>query len=134
MEGGERCEGGCHHTQGVVTPWVARLTTAFAWWASGDVWATPMKFHAIGRSFGLGLGSFSPHDWVLIGLNNRFSPPRIFCFAQYGGKLCFFVHFECIFYVFHECPPANGQTPKLVEIVSSKALYLSLVFILAVFI
>jgi hypothetical protein len=29
--------------------------------------------------------------------------------------LCFFTHFECIFYVFHEFPPANGQTPKFVE-------------------
>jgi len=35
--------------------------------------------------------------------------------------LCFFAHFECIFYVFHECPPTNGQTPKLEEIISSKS-------------
>jgi hypothetical protein len=50
-----------------------------------------------------------------------------FFFSQYCVILCFFAHFECVFHVFHECPPANGQTPKLVEIVSSKALFLSLV-------
>jgi hypothetical protein len=93
-----------------------------------------VKSHAIWRSFGLGLGYFSPYDWALIWLDSRISPPGLFCFAQYGGMLCFFAHFECIFYVFHECPPTNGQTPKLMEIVSSKALCLSLVFILAVFI
>jgi len=69
----------------------------------------------------LGLGSFSPHDWALIWLGSRLSPPGFFCFAQYGVLLVFFVHFGCIFFVFLECCPANGQTPKLVEIVSSKS-------------
>jgi len=93
-----------------------------------------LKFHAIWRSLGLGLGSFSPHDWALIWLDSGPSPLWLFCFVQYGVMLCLFAHFECIFYVFRECPPANGQTSKLVKIVSSKALCLSLVFILVVFI
>ena len=80
----------------------------------------PVKFHAIWRSFGLGLGSFSRHDWALSSLGSGLSPLGLFCFVQHGVMLCFFVHYECIFYIFLECPPANGQTPKLVEIVSSK--------------
>ena len=59
--------------------------------------------------------------------SSRPSPLGLFCLAQYGVTLCFFAHFECVFHVFHKCPHANGQTPKLVEIVSSKALCLSLV-------
>ena len=74
---------------------------------------------------------FSLHDWALIWLGSGPSPLGLFYFAQYGVMLCFF---ECIFYIFLKCRPANGQTPKLVEIVSSKALCLSLVFILVVFI
>ena len=62
----------------------------------------------------------SPLFQALILLVSGPSPLGIFCFAQYGVILCFFVHFECIFYVFHEYPPANDQTPKLVEIVISK--------------
>jgi len=85
---------------GVAALWVARLATAFAWWASKDEWAMPVKFHAIWRSLGLGFGSFSPHDWNLIWLGSRLSPPGLFCFAQYGVTLCFFAHFERIFYVF----------------------------------
>ena len=73
----------------------------------------------------MGLGSFSPHDWALIWLGSGLSPLGLFCFVQYGVMLCLFAHFECIFYVFRECPPANGQTSKLVKIVSSKALCLS---------
>jgi len=71
------------------------------------VWAAPVKFHAIWRSFGLGLGSFSPHDWALIWLGSGLSPLGLFCFVQYGVMLCFFAHFECIFYVFHEVKHQN---------------------------
>ena len=60
---------------------VARLATAFAWWASKDVWAMPVKFYVIWRSFGLGLDYFSPHDWALIWLGSGLSPLGLFCFA-----------------------------------------------------
>ena len=40
-----------------------------------------------------------------------------------------FAHFLALYVYFHKCPPANGQTPKLVEIVSFKALFLNLVFV-----
>ena len=46
----------------------------------------------------------------------------------------FLVHFRYISCTILICPPAIGQTPKLVEIISSKALCLSLVFIWAYFI
>jgi hypothetical protein len=45
----------------------------------------------------------------------------------------FLVYFERIFHVLHKCPPANGQTSKLVKFISSKALFLSLVFTLVDF-
>ena len=38
-----------------------------------------------------------------------------------------FVYFWYIFYVFLICPPAKDESPKLVESVSSKALFLGLV-------
>jgi len=68
----------------------------------------------------------SPLFQALILLVSGPSPLGLFCFAQYRVTLCFFAYFECIFHLFHECTPANGQTPKLVEIVSSKTLCLSL--------
>ena len=71
----------------------------------------------------------SPLFQALILLVSGPSPLGLFCFAQYRVTLCFFAHFECIFHLFHECPPANGQTLKLVDIVSSKALFLSLVHV-----
>ena len=46
----------------------------------------------------------------------------------------FLVHFRLILCVIPTCPPGNGKSPKLVELISSKALCLGLVFILAVFI
>ena len=48
--------------------------------------------------------------------------------------IVFLVHFRYISCAIPICPPAIGQTPKFVEIVSSKALCLSLVFIWAYFI
>ena len=41
----------------------------------------------------------------------------------------FLVHFRYIFHVIPTCPPANDESSKLVESVSSKALFLGLVFI-----
>jgi hypothetical protein len=72
-------------------------------------------------------GPFFSIYLALIWPGSRPSPLGLFCLAQYGVTLCVFAHFECIFLVFHKCPLANGQTPKLVEIVSSKALFLGLV-------
>ena len=69
------------------------------------IWVWVLFLHTAGPWFGLVV------DFLLLGS---------FCFAYYCVTLCFFVHFECIFHVFHECLPANDQTPKLVEIVSSK--------------
>jgi hypothetical protein len=69
--------------------------------------------------------------WLaLIWSSSRPSP--LSSFALRNMVSCF-AHFECVFHVFPRSPPANGQIPKLVEIVSSKALCLSLAFILAVF-
>jgi hypothetical protein len=69
------------------------------------------------------LGSFSPHDWALICLVSGPYPIGLMLDV-------FLVYFERIFHVLHKCPPANGQTSKLVEFISSKALFLSLVFTL----
>ena len=84
------------------------------------VWVWALFLHILGLDL----------VWYVVGLLLLGS----FYFAQYHVILYFSAHFECIFHVFHECTPTNGQTPKLVEIVSSKTLCLSLVFILAVFI
>jgi hypothetical protein len=37
--------------------------------------------------------------------------------------------FDMFLVLFPTCPPANGQTPKLVKSVSFKALFLGLVFV-----
>ena len=119
---------------GVATPWVAHLTASFSWWASRDVWAMPVKFHAIWRSFGLGLGSFSLHDWALIWLGCEPSPLGLFCFVQYGVMLCFL----CILNVF-SIYSLNAllqmvKHQNLWKLLVLKALCLRLVFILAIFV
>ena len=53
---------------------MAPIATIFARWASGDVWATSVKFYVNWRSFDLGLSSFSLHGWALIWLGSGLSP------------------------------------------------------------
>ena len=44
-------------------------------------------------------------------------------------NVVFLVHCRYIFHVIPTCRPANDESPKLVESVSSKVLFLGLVFI-----
>ena len=74
----------------------------------------------------MGFGLFTPHDWALICLVVGLLPLG---FMLGVCIVVFLVHFRYIFHIILTCPPTNDESPKLVESVSSKALFLGLVFI-----
>ena len=129
----ERCQVGGGQPYGSADPWLKPLATTFVWWTTKWMWAAPwVVFHQDDLSW-----------WAF---------PFIVCaclvfassesaFLVYFPCICvsvcfvvFLVHFRYISCTIPICPPAIGQTPKLVEIISSKVLCLSLVFIWAYFI
>ena len=70
-----------------------------------------------------GFWAFSPCDRALIFLVSGPSPPSLMS----GDVMPCHIRIWARFQVIPTCPPINGKTPKLMEIVSSKALCLSLV-------
>ena len=65
----------------------------------------PMKFDMDWRWFSLDLTFSSPYDWALICLVSGPSPLELMTCDVMPYLIA---HFECIFYVFHEYPHANG--------------------------
>ena len=116
---------------GLATPWGRMLTTGaklahLRWVTSFGLLEWAYVVLSLRRSDLIWVCPCSPLFQALFLLVSGPSPLGLFCFAQYRVTLCFFAHFECIFHLFHEFPPAKAKTPKLVEIVSSKTLCLSL--------
>jgi hypothetical protein len=71
------------------------------------------------------LAFFSPPNWALNFLVSGPSPIGLMS-GDVTPCLC---TFDTFLVLFPTCPPANGQTPKLMESVSFKALFLGLVFV-----
>ena len=74
----------------------------------------PIKFDMIWRWFALVLAFLSsclgpdlPSDWA--------------SFLWAGVELIFILCSLAFYVYFHKCPPTNGQTPKLVELISYKS-------------